>query len=69
MFLKMLGNIFASWEANYVSATMFPKVGKQGNIDRKQYICNVSILTFSDASSNPARNKAFSVVPCSVRLV
>ena len=28
--------IFASWEANFVSATMFSQVGKQGNIDRKQ---------------------------------
>ena len=35
MFLNLLGNISASWEANFVSATMFPEVGKQGNIDRK----------------------------------
>jgi hypothetical protein len=27
-----LGNIFASREANFVSATMFPRVGKQGHI-------------------------------------
>jgi hypothetical protein len=27
-----IGNIFASWEANFVSATMFPRVGKHGNI-------------------------------------
>ena len=33
MFLNLLGNIFAAWEANFVSATMFPEVGKQGNID------------------------------------
>ena len=26
MFLNLLGNIFASWEANYVSATMFPNL-------------------------------------------
>jgi hypothetical protein len=32
MFLNLLGNIFASLEANFVSATMFPRVGKQGNI-------------------------------------
>ena len=32
MFLNMIGNIFASREANFVSATMFPRVGKQGNI-------------------------------------
>ena len=32
MFLKLRGNIFASREANFVSATMFPRVGKQGNI-------------------------------------
>ena len=32
MFLNLLGNIFASREANFVSATMFPWVGKRGNI-------------------------------------
>jgi hypothetical protein len=32
MFLNLVGNIFASREANFVSATMFPRVGKQGNI-------------------------------------
>ena len=32
MFLNSLGNIFASREENFVSATMFPRVGKQGNI-------------------------------------
>jgi hypothetical protein len=32
MFLDSLGNIIASREANFVSATMFPWVGKQGNI-------------------------------------
>jgi hypothetical protein len=32
MFLKFVGNIFASWEANFVSATMFPPMGKHGNI-------------------------------------
>ena len=32
MFLNSLGNIFASREVNFVSATMFPSVGKQGNI-------------------------------------
>ena len=26
--LNLLGNIFASWEANFVSATMFPKIAK-----------------------------------------
>ena len=35
MFLKFLGNIFASWEANFISATMFPEVGKQRNIGMK----------------------------------
>ena len=43
MFLNLLGNIFASWEANFVSATMFPEVGKQGNINRKH---NVSATMF-----------------------
>ena len=42
MFLNFFGNIFASWEENFVSATMFPEVGKQGNIDRK----HVSATTF-----------------------
>jgi hypothetical protein len=32
MFLNLLGNIFASREANFVSATMFLRVGRQGNI-------------------------------------
>ena len=32
MFLNLIGNVFASREANIVSATMFPRVGKQGNI-------------------------------------
>jgi hypothetical protein len=32
MFLNLVGNIFASWEANFVSATMFPRVGKHRNI-------------------------------------
>ena len=43
MFLNLLGNIFASWEANFVSSTMFPRVGKLGNMDRKQ---NVSATMF-----------------------
>ena len=43
MFPNLLGNIFASWEANFVFATMFPEVGKQGNIDRKH---NVSATMF-----------------------
>jgi hypothetical protein len=32
MFLKLVGNIFASREANFVSATMFPRMGKHGNM-------------------------------------
>ena len=43
MFLNFLGNIFASWEANFVSATMFPEVSKQENIDRRH---NVSAIVF-----------------------
>ena len=43
MFLNFLGNIFASREANFVSATMFPGLGKLGNMDRKQ---NVSATMF-----------------------
>ena len=41
MFLIFLGNIFASWEVNFVSATMFPEMGKQRNTDRKH---NVSAM-------------------------
>ena len=29
IFLNLLGNIFAFWEANFVSAAMFSEVGKQ----------------------------------------
>lgn len=36
MFSNQLGNIFSSWVENFVSATMFPKVGKQKNIDRNE---------------------------------
>ena len=43
MFLSLLGSILASWETTYVSATMFPEVGKQRNIDRKH---NVGATTF-----------------------
>ena len=43
MFLNLFGNIFASWEAKFVSETMFPEVGKQGNIDKKH---NVSATMF-----------------------
>ena len=32
MLLNLIGNIFASREANFVSATMFPRVSKHGNI-------------------------------------
>ena len=45
MFLN-LGNIFAYWEAKVVSATMFPEVGEQENIDRKH---NVSATMFSSS--------------------
>ena len=45
MFLN-LGNIFAYREAKVVSATMFPEVGEQENIDRKH---NVSVTMFSSS--------------------
>ena len=45
MFLNLLGNICASWEANFVSATMFPEVDKQGNIARNRKH-NVSATMF-----------------------
>ena len=32
---EFVGDIFASWEANIVSATMFREVNKQENIDKK----------------------------------
>ena len=44
IFLNLLGNIFASWEANFVSAIMFLEVGKQGNIDSRKH--NVSATMF-----------------------
>ena len=37
MFLNFLTNIFASSEANFVCSTIFPEVGKQGNIDRNSH--------------------------------
>ena len=43
MFLNLLGNFFATREANFGSETMFPGVGKQGNMNRKQ---NVSETMF-----------------------
>ena len=46
MFLSLLGNIFAFREANFVSATVFPGVGKWGSIDRKH---NVSTTMFPQA--------------------
>ena len=47
MFLNLLGNIVASWEANFVSATMFPEVDKQGNIDRKHNVVAKMFPSFS----------------------
>ena len=38
MLMNLLGNICASWEANFVAATMFPEVNKQGNICRKHNV-------------------------------
>ena len=38
MFLNLLRNILNSWEANFVSATMFTEVGRQGNIDRQNNV-------------------------------
>ena len=44
IFLNFLRNILASWEAKFVSARMFPEVGKQVNIGTKH---NVSATMFS----------------------
>ena len=45
MFLNLFGNIFASWEANFVSATMFPEVSNRetliGNIMFPQHCFNL----------------------------
>ena len=46
MFLNLIGNIFASREANFVSATMFPRVGKQGNFEETSRVTNVSATMF-----------------------
>ena len=48
LFLNLLGNIFAFWQANFVSARMFSDVGKQKNIDRKQFIPVNSKLDWND---------------------
>jgi hypothetical protein len=48
MFPKLVGNIFASREANFVSATMFPRVGKHGNIRGNiENLVNVTATMFS----------------------
>ena len=36
-------------EANYVSATMFPKVGKQGNIDGKHVQARNNVYQFAQS--------------------
>ena len=46
MFLNLIGNIFASREANFVSATMFPRMGKQGNFEETSRVTNVSATMF-----------------------
>ena len=67
-----MGNIFACWEANFVSATMFPEVGKQGKIDRRH---NVSATMFPSllralitASSEFLLCKIFTKTVCRLRL-
>ena len=44
MFLNLLGNIFASWKANFFSATMFPEVGKQENNDREPRVGSSKVI-------------------------
>jgi hypothetical protein len=54
MFLNSLGNIFASREANFVFATMFPRVGKQGKIwgNVKSHKCfHINVSYFSQGLS------------------
>ena len=47
MFLNLLGNISAPRKAHFVSAKMFPGVGKLGNMDSKQ---NISATVFPSSS-------------------
>ena len=56
MFLNLIGNIFASGEANFVSATMFPRVGKQGNFEETSRVTNVSATMFPSLPWALARN-------------
>ena len=49
MFLNLLRNIFVSWEANFVSAAMFPEVSKHGNIDRKHNASATMFLSLPKA--------------------
>ena len=61
MFLNSLGNIFASREANFVSATMFPQQCFHGWANRETFeetsrITNVSTTMF------PSLSRAFIVV-------
>ena len=47
MFLNLLGNLFASKEESFVSATMFCEVDKQKNIDKKHNICTTMCPSLS----------------------
>ena len=65
MFLNLLGNIFDSWEVNFVSATMSPEVGRQGNIDRNH---NVSATMFPEVGRqgniDRKHNVSATMFPC-----
>ena len=46
MFLNLLGVIFASWEANFVSTKTFCEADEQRNIDRKHNVNFSNIVQF-----------------------
>ena len=56
MFLNLLGKIFASWEANFVHATLFPEVGKHGNIGRKHNVSATMIPSLPRAYETLQQN-------------
>jgi hypothetical protein len=57
MFLNLLGNILASREANFVSATMFPRWASRETFEETSRITNVSTTMF------PSFPQGFSVLP------
>jgi hypothetical protein len=60
MFLNLIGNILVSREAKFVSATIFPRVGKweniQGNIENHKCFCN-NVSQFAQGLSIHTKNR------------